>query len=106
MGLKRAVDELRRRIPAGIEVQRTHERLIDVLERRVKAARAGTGLGGAKDDDVVDAQLVRNLGQRGTRNKRYLQTRELAFIELGIRLKERTATTAPRMESPKNSSRS
>ena len=66
--LKRTVDELRRNIPAGIQIQCTHERLVDVLERRVQAARAGTGLGGTKDDDVVDTQLVRHLGQRGARD--------------------------------------
>ena len=52
--LKRTVDELRRRIPTGIQIQRAHERLVNVLKRRMQAARAGTGLGGAKDDDVVD----------------------------------------------------
>ena len=59
---ERTMDKVRRNIPAGIQVQRTHERLVDVLERRVQAARAGTGLGGTKDDDVVDAQLMRHLG--------------------------------------------
>lgn len=57
MRLKRTVNELCRGIPAGIQVQRAHERLIDVLEGRMQAARTGTGLGGTKDDDVVDAQL-------------------------------------------------
>ena len=46
--LKRTVDELRRRIPTGIQIQRAHERLVNVLKRRVQAARAGTGLGGAE----------------------------------------------------------
>ena len=59
---ERTVDKLRRGIPAGIQIQRAHERLIDVLERRVQTARAGTGLGGTKDDDVVDTQLMRHLG--------------------------------------------
>ena len=38
--LKRTVDELRRRIPTGIQIQRAHERLVNVLKRRVQAARA------------------------------------------------------------------
>ena len=61
MWLKRTVDKLRRGIPTGVQIQRAHERLVDVLERRVQAARAGTGLGGTKDDDVIDTQLVRHL---------------------------------------------
>ena len=88
MRLKRTVNELRRRIPAGIQVQRAHERLIDVLEGRMQAARTGTGLGGTKDDDVVNAQLVRNLGQRSARDKRHLQARELALVKLRIGLKQ------------------
>ena len=56
----------------------------------MQAARAGTGLGGTKDDDVVDAQLMGYLGQRGTRDERHLQARELALVKLRIGLKERT----------------
>lgn len=106
MRLKRTVNELRCGIPAGIQVQCAHERLVDVLERRMQAARTGTGLGGTKDDDVVDAQLVRNLGQRGARDKRHLQARELALVKLRIGLKERTGDDGAKMESPKNSRRS
>ena len=54
----------------------------------MQAARTGTGLGGTKDDDVVNAQLVRNLGQRSTRDKRHLQARELALVKLRIGLKQ------------------
>ena len=54
----------------------------------MQAARTGTGLGGTKDDDVVDAQLVRNLGQRSARDKRHLQARELALVKLRIGLKQ------------------
>ena len=84
MRLERTVDKLRRGIPAGVQIQRAHERLVDVLERRVQAARAGTGLGGTKDDDVIDTQLVRHLGQRGARDKGHLQARELALVKLRI----------------------
>lgn len=54
----------------------------------MQAARTGTGLGGTKDDDVVDAQLVRNLGQRSARDKRHLQACELALVKLRIGLKQ------------------
>ena len=91
MRLKRTVDELRRRIPAGIQVQGAHERLVDVLECRMQAARARAGLGGTKDDDVVDAQLMGHLGQRGTRDERHLQARKLALVKLRIRLEERAS---------------
>ena len=104
--LERTVDKLRRSIPAGIQIQRAHERLVDVLERRMQAAGAVPVVGGTKDDDVVDTQFVRHLGQRSARDKGHLQARELTLVKLGIGLKERTATTAPKMESPKNSRRS
>ena len=87
--LKRAVNKLRRGIPTSIQVQRAHERLIDVLERRMQAACARTGLGGTKDDDVVDTQLVGHFRQRGARDERHLQAGELALVKLGIGLKER-----------------
>ena len=55
----------------------------------MQAARARAGLGGTKDDDVVDAQLMGDIGQRGTRDERHLQARKLALVKLGIGLKER-----------------
>ena len=56
----------------------------------MQAARTGTGLGGTKDDDVVDTQLVGDFRQRGARDERHLQAGELALVKLGIGLKERT----------------
>ena len=58
MRLERAVDELRRRIPAGIEVERAHEGLVDILERGMKTARTGAGLRRAEDDELVDTELM------------------------------------------------
>ena len=57
----------------------------------MQAAGTGTGLGGAKDDDVIDTQLVGHLGQRGTRDERHLQTRELTLVKLGVGLKKRAS---------------
>ena len=103
--LKRTVDELRRRIPTGIQIQRAHERLVNVLKRRVQAARA-VPVSEAPKMMMSRYQLVRHLGQRGARDKGHLQARELALVKLGIGLEERTGHHAPKMESPKNSRRS
>ena len=63
-----------------VQVQGAHDGLVDVLERRVHAARASAPLGLAEDDELPYAQGSRDLGEGLATDKRDLETRELALV--------------------------
>ena len=76
------------RIVAGVEVERAHHRLEDVLERGVHAAGAGAALRLPHHDERRDAEVLRDLRERLAGDERDLDAREAALVHLGEALEE------------------
>ena len=79
---ERAAHELHRSVDSAVKVERGNDRLIDVLERGVKASLARARLRGAEHDDVGETELRSHIRKARARDERHLDAGKPALVDL------------------------
>ena len=83
LGAERGHHEGVGHVVAGVEVQRAHERLVDVLEGRVHAARPRAELGLPHQDEGAHAEALGHAREHLSRDEADLGLRQLALVHVG-----------------------
>ena len=79
---ERAAHELHCSVDSAVKVERGNDRLVDVLERGMKASLTRARLGGAEHDDVGETKLRGHIRQARTRDERHLDAGEPTLVDL------------------------
>ena len=79
---ERAAHELHCSVDSAVKVERGNDRLVDVLERGMKASLARARLGGPEHDDVGETKLRGHIRQARARDERHLDAGEPALVDL------------------------